>query len=97
MTLACAAAAAPAPVWEDVSAPVPAVTQSLVSDGETEIAIHEGYIYIRTERTVSVKLFSILGQLISQETVKPGLHRIKLNTRGIYILQVGSATRRITL
>ena len=55
------------------------------------------YIYLWSDKPVTVKLFSILGQLISQETVKPGLHRIRLASRGIYILRAGTTTRRITI
>lgn len=83
--------------WEEVTAPAPAVAQAFERETETEIVVRDGYIYLWSEDTVTVKLFSILGQLISQETVKPGLHRIRLNSRGIYILRVGTITRRITL
>lgn len=94
---ALGAMAAGTPAWEDVSSPVPAIAQTLDMDAETEVVVRDGYIYLRNEHPVTVKLFSILGQLISQETVKPGLHRIRLASRGIYILRAGSTTRRITL
>ena len=57
----------------------------------------DDYIYIHSDKPITVKLFSILGQLISQETVKAGTHRIHLKSRGIYILRAGTATRRITI
>jgi hypothetical protein len=44
-----------------------------------------------------VKLFSILGQQIHQDTVPAGLHRLKLNSKGIFILRAGSLTKRVTL
>lgn len=85
------------PVWEEVAPPAPATTQTIDMDADTQIAVANGYIYLWTEKPVTVKLFSILGQLISQETIKPGLHRIKLSARGIYIVRAGTATRRVTL
>lgn len=85
------------PSWEEVTAPVPAVTHTFDPEAEVEVAVRDGYIYLRTEKAVTVKVFSILGQLISQETVKPGLSRIKMSARGIYILRVGTLTRRITI
>lgn len=85
------------PVWEEVNAPYPAIAQSIDKESETEIVVRDGYIYLWCEKPVTVKLFSILGQLISQETVKPGLHRIKMSSRGIYILRAGTSTRRITI
>lgn len=103
MTLAIAAAmmlpatAATVPMWEEVTAPVPAVAQTLDREAETEVIVRDGYIYLWSENPVTVKIFSILGQLITQENVKPGLHRIHLASRGIYILRAGTTTRRITL
>ena len=83
--------------WEEVNAPAPATTQTIEMDSDTQMAVAEGYIYLWTEKPVTVKIFSILGQLITQETIKPGLHRIRLSARGIYIVRVGQSTRRVTL
>lgn len=67
-------------------------------DGEVpEIRVSEGFVYVTTTRTIIVKVFSILGQLISQETIQPGISRFRLPTRGIYILKAGPITKRITI
>ncbi|MBD5224624.1 MAG: hypothetical protein HDS68_01485 [Bacteroidales bacterium] len=91
------ASAASKATWEEVSSPVPSVVQSLESEAEVGIVVADGYIYISSEKPITIKIFSILGQLISQESLKPGMHRIKLDSRGIFILRAGSTTRRITL
>lgn len=83
------------PAWEEVTTPT-VVAERVESDG-FDITTRDGYIYITTLRPATVKIFSILGQLISQETVSAGTHRMRLDSRGIYILKVGSITRRITL
>lgn len=97
LTATLAAIAADTPEWEEVTAPVPAVARELGQESETDIVVRDGYIYLWSEKPVTVKLFSILGQLISQETVKPGLHRMLMASRGIYILRAGTTTRRITI
>lgn len=101
LALACAmaavAAAAAAPAWEEVTSPQPSVVQSFEMEGQTEVMVRDGYIYIWTQKPVTVKLFSILGQQIHQETVQPGIHRLRLNSKGIFILRAGSLTKRITL
>ena len=67
-------------------------------DGEApEVRVSEGYVYVTTTRPVTVNVFSILGQLISQETIQPGISRFRLPSRGIYILKVGTMTKRITI
>lgn len=85
------------PVWEEVASPQPNLVQSLSMERQTEVIVRDGYIYISTQEPVTVKIFSILGQQIHQETVPAGLHRLRLNSKGIYILKAGSLTKRITL
>ncbi len=91
------APAASRATWEEVSSPVPSVVQSLENESEVSIVVVDGFIYVSSEKPITIKIFSILGQLISQESLKPGIHRIKLDSRGIFILRAGSTTRRITL
>lgn len=68
------------------------------TDSETiEITTRDGYVYISTPQPVNVKIFSILGQLVSQENIPAGSYRLRLANRGIYILKAGSITRRITI
>ncbi len=64
---------------------------------QPDVWVRGGYVYITTSRPVTVKIFSILGQLISQENVPVGTYRLQLASRGIYILKAGTLTRRITL
>ena len=89
-------AAAP-PAWEGVNAPRPEIVQEMEMDSQTEIVVRDGAIYLWVAKPTNVKIFSILGQLISSENLQPGLHRLRLTSRGIYILQAGSTTRRVTL
>lgn len=94
-----AAQGAPVPTWEEVSSPQTQVIQQLdtESQGGVDIIVHDGYIYIWSQRPVTVKLFSILGQQIHSETVQGGIHRLRLNSKGIYIIRAGQLTKRVTL
>lgn len=64
---------------------------------QIDVSVKDGYVYINTPRKVTVKIFSILGQLISQEEIPAGSYRLRLASRGIYILKAGPITRRITI
>ena len=66
-------------------------------DATVEMTVKEGYVYIGSSRPVTIKVFTILGQLISQESLSAGTHRLRMTTRGVYILKVGSLTRRVTI
>lgn len=69
-------------------------------NGDTEdvrVTTADGYVYVSVRQATNVKVFTILGQLIVQEQLKPGNYRFRLGSRGIYILKAGSLTRRVTL
>lgn len=81
--------------WEEMESG--RVVAERMEGDQLEITVREGYIYITTARPVTVKIFSILGQLISQTTIQPGTWRTHISARGIYILKAGTLTKRITI
>lgn len=86
--------------WETVgsatSAPS-AVETRLTDDPLTEVSVRGGHIYLTCTRQVTVKVFTILGQQISSETLQPGTHRLRMTSKGIYILKTDTSTRRVTI
>lgn len=74
--------------------------QSLVdpatSDG-IEIGVTGSAIIVRTPERVEVKVFTILGQLVSQATLNAGTSELKISSRGIYIVKIGDITQKIAL
>lgn len=92
MPLQAAGPSAQAPRWETVQTIV-----SELSDETFDVAVREQYIYVFSPQPVSIKLFTILGQLVSQGSLPAGTSRLRLNSRGIYILKAGDVTRRINI
>lgn len=93
---------AASPRWEGVDALPQQVVESMrpaasPSQQGVVYTVHDGYIYIYSPAPVQVKVFTILGQLISQETLAQGSHRLRMNSRGIYLLKVGESTLRVTI
>ncbi len=84
--------------WETVDAPDRMFTE-MRSDPEAqaEMAVRDNFIYIAAPRPVTVKVFTILGQLISQTTLPAGIHRLPMSAKGVYIIKIGSSTRRVTI
>ena len=62
-----------------------------------EVEISEKYVYISTEHAETVRVYTILGQLVTQKEIQPGTIRLQLPTRGVYILKTDTATLRINL
>lgn len=84
--------------WEEMERmPGDTTEQRLEAPGDVAVTVSDGYVYVAVNERTTVKMFTILGQLIVQETLSPGIYRYKLTTRGIYLLKIGSITRRVTL
>ncbi|MGN0213812.1 MAG: DUF6383 domain-containing protein [Muribaculaceae bacterium] len=67
------------------------------SESDVEIEGKDGVIVIRTSRRIQVRVFTILGQLVSQATLTPGESVLKVNSRGIYIVKVENRTIKVAL
>ncbi|MBQ3325412.1 MAG: T9SS type A sorting domain-containing protein [Muribaculaceae bacterium] len=102
LTLALALASTPVAMarvqWQSTNAEVQgkSLTDPKNTDG-VEIFQRNGCIVIRTQRPVQVKVFTILGQLVSQATLQPGTSELRLNSRGIYMVKVGNVTQKVAL
>ena len=85
------------PRWEPVVTETIAYVDTASDSDAVDVSVRDGYIYVTTSRPASVKVLSILGQLISQQNIPAGTSRLRITARGIYILKIGSITRRITI
>lgn len=56
-----------------------------------------GTITIKTPHRIQVRVFTILGQLVSQATLNPGISELKINSRGVYIVKIGNITQKVAL
>lgn len=86
---------ASAPQWETVTPMTSGKDDAQLTD-QLEVSREGEYIYLTVSRRSTVRLYTILGQMVSQQTVEPGTYRFRLKARGIYILKCGNSTRRIT-
>ena len=91
LTVPATAAPAQKSRWEQVETAPGDLSEELA------VVVRDIYIYVTVYRPTAVKLFTILGQPVSQVTLPAGTSRFKVAARGIYILKAGSTTRRITI
>lgn len=91
--MAALPAIAEAPGWEVVD-----TSAASVSMAETvEVEVRDGYIYVATSKPITVKILSIVGRTISEQKLPAGVSRLKVASRGIYILKAGDTTMRVTI
>ncbi|MBR6283651.1 MAG: T9SS type A sorting domain-containing protein [Muribaculaceae bacterium] len=72
------------------------LTDPKLTDG-IEIYGNAGVITIKTPRRITVRVFTILGQSVSQAVLNPGTSELRIGTRGIYIVKIGNLTQKVAL
>lgn len=86
--------------WEEISTPPRGTVMQTDSQADSDISAAGtagGYVYITVRQTSTVKIFTILGQLIVQQQLKPGTYRLRIESKGVYLLKAGSVTRRVAV
>lgn len=84
--------------WESVSSELPTFTLGTPGDDEepgVEITMREGYVYVKTDHMVGVKVVNVLGNPVSEAVLEAGTSRLQLHKRGIYVVRVGKTARRV--
>ncbi len=81
--------------WEPVRTDVSGL-KSVAHDNDVEIRVSPGHVVVMTSQPVQIKVFTILGQVVSNETLPPGVSRLPLS-HGVYIVKVGDLTCKIAV
>ena len=66
------------------------------SDG-IEIYGRNGTITIVTPKRITVRVYTILGQMVSKATLQPGTSELRLGSRGIYLVRIGDLTQKVAI
>ena len=82
--------------WEPVKTEIGEL-KSIAKDPDIEIKAGNGHLFVTANRQVQIKIFSILGQLISSETLSPGTHRLAGTPHGVYIIKACDLTCKVIL
>lgn len=83
--------------WESQRQERLAEGRVVTRNSEIEVRTLSGIILIYTNKPVQVKVFSILGQLVSSETLSPGVSQLNLGSHGLFIVKVGDTTCKVAL
>lgn len=81
--------------WEVVRADVSGLN-SVAHDDDVEIRVSPGHVVVVASQQVQIKVFTILGQVVSSETLPAGTSRLPLS-HGVYIVKVGDITCKIAV
>ncbi len=82
--------------WEPVKTEIHEL-KSVAKDTDIEIKAGNGHLVVTSNRQVQIKIFSILGQLISSDTLPAGTHRLTGTPHGVYIIKAGDLTCKVVI
>lgn len=81
--------------WEPVRTDVSSLS-SVAHDNDVEIRVSPGHVVVVASQPVQIKVFTILGQIVSSESLPAGTSRLPLS-HGVYIVKVGELTCKIAV
>ncbi len=100
MAMSFAAASWGIPVsaeWETAPRHEVRDAKSVIKDNELEIMTLPSCIIVNTGHKINIQVFTILGRLVSAETLQPGLSRLTVGAHGIYIIKAGELTCKVAI
>ncbi len=96
LTVGAVRAAVGAGGWEPVKTEM-RNAKSVVKEADVEILTAPGYIIVNTDHQIQIKVFTILGRVVSEETLSAGQSRLPVTAHGVYIVKIGELTCKIAL
>lgn len=72
-------------------------SRHIAREGDVEIRAARDVIIVNTNHTVQIKVFTILGQMVSSETLGPGIHHFTVPAHGVYLIKVGDLTCKVAV
>lgn len=88
---------AASPAWEQVRTEQTSGAKPVMRDNDLEIKAAPLTIIISSSRQTSIKVFTILGRLVSSENLPSGTSRLQLPAHGVYIVKVGDLTCKVAI
>ncbi len=73
------------------------MVQNNLPEDSIQIYANNGSIYVRSSKKVKVKVYTIVGSLVMESYAGPGLSEFQLKSRGLYLVNAGGVTQRVTL
>lgn len=82
--------------WEPIKQEK-ATGHHVISDSELEIKTGGGIIFVNTTKSINIKIFTILGSRIADDTLQAGSYQFAVPTHGVYIIKAGDLTCKVAV
>lgn len=82
--------------WEPVKTER-ADAKSVIRETDIEIKAASGVIIVNCNHQTQIKIFTILGRMVSNETLPAGKSQMQLPAHGVYIVKIGDLTCKVAV
>ena len=80
--------------WETLKA-VPPTMKPIMSQNDIAVFAAPSVIAITVSHPVNIKIFTILGKLVTSKKLEPGIYEFNLNAHGVYIIKTDDTTCKV--
>lgn len=95
-SLAPVVASAAPKAWEPVKSERSDL-KTVVKETDIEIKAAQGLIIVSSNHPTQIKIFTILGRLVNNETIPAGRSQLILPAHGVYIVKIGDLTCKVAV
>lgn len=71
--------------------------KAVSSHPDIEVFSAPNMIMLKVSREVKVNVFSILGKLLSSQTLTPGIYQFEIESHGVYIIKTDETSCKIAI
>ncbi|MDE6297590.1 MAG: T9SS type A sorting domain-containing protein [Muribaculaceae bacterium] len=71
--------------------------KTIVKETEIEIKTASSTIIVTSNHSVQIKIFTILGRLVSSDSLPPGTNQLTLPAHGVYLVKIGNLTCKVAV
>ena len=82
--------------WEPIKS-IENTAKTVSQNTEIEIFTTSSRIMVNVNQPVKIEIFTILGKLVSSQSLNPGTYEYKLNSHGIFIIKSSELTCKVAV
>ena len=82
--------------WQETKS-INANFKAISAQPDIEVFTAPNIIMIKVNRETDIRLFTILGKLVSSEHLQPGIFEYHLDSHGIYIIKTDESSSKIAI
>lgn len=71
--------------------------KTVLKESEVEVKTASSIIIVTSSHSVQIKIFTILGRLVSSETLPAGTSSLALPAHGVYLVKIGNTTCKVAV